>query len=215
MTDDALTENETDTVVSEVPKQRKLGKKIFIFCIMVLFGLAGWYLYQEFSQPAEGTVRVVAPKADLANPDLPPALVTHEKRYFKLTLPENYEDKARETDAAPGTTLREQAYWSDSTGNLRKVAVTIDEAPGITLSQLTSYTLRKAHPESYRETHIRWHDQDIVAFEKLDSVYEIVAYLPHKDRFMASVAIVSAYETPEQLIGDFSETLSLFEWVGQ
>jgi hypothetical protein len=210
---DTLSEDEMNTpAVSDTPKQWKLGKKILILIVLHLIGFGLWYLYQEFSQPAEGTVRVVSPKADLANPDLPPALVTHEKQYFKLTLSEKYEDKARETNAAPGTTLREQAYWSDPTGTLRKVAVTIDEAPGIIPSQLTSYTLRKTHPESYRETHIRWHDQEVVAFEKIDSVYEIVAYLPHEDRFMASVAIVSAYETPEQLIGDFSETLSLFEW---
>ena len=212
---DSLTEEETYSTTTEVsvtPKRRKLGKKALILLVLHLLGFGLWYLYQELAQPAEGSVRVIAPKADLANPDLPPVLTEHVKGYFKITLPESYEDKARETQAAPGTTLREQAYWSDATGNLRKVAVTIDEAPGISPSQLTSYTLRKTHPEAYRETRIRWHDQEVVAFEKLDAVYEIVAYLPYENRFVASVTIVSAYETPEKLIGDFSEILALFAW---
>ncbi len=199
-------------VAPAAPQQRKLWKKALILLVLHLIGFGLWYLYLELSRPAEGSIRVIAPKVDLANPDLPPALQTHEKNYFKITLPETYEDKARETNAASGTTLREQAYFSDPTGNLRKVAVTIDEAPGISPSQLTSYTLRKSHPETYREKTMTWHDQEIIAFEKIDSVYEIVAYLPYEQRFVASVAIVSAYETPEKLIGDFSEMLSLFEW---
>lgn len=206
-----MTEEKTLDATSETSRG-KFGKKFLVGLVLIAIGIGGWYLYLELSRPAEGSIRVIAPKVDLANPDLPPALQTHEKNYFKITLPETYEDKARETSAAPGTTLREQAYFTDPTGNLRKVAVTIDEAPGISPLQLTSYTLRKSHPETYREKTMTWHDQEIIAFEKIDSVYEIVAYLPYEQRFVASVAIVSAYETPEKLIGDFSEMLSLFEW---
>lgn len=211
---DIRNENQTDMppIAPGESKRRVSWKGIFVFVIIILLGAVGWYLYQEFSQPAEGTVRVVAPKADLANPDLPPALVTHEKRYFKLTLLENYEDKARETNIVPGATLREQAYFSDPTGNLRKIAVTIDEKPGITPEDLTSYTYRKSHPETYQEKKLSLNNQKVVIFEKNDPVYEIVAYIPEDRHLMASIAIISAYETPEKLIGDFSETLSLFEW---
>lgn len=201
------------STAAQVLRQRKIWKRLLLCLVVVLIGFAGWYFYQEFSKPAEGTIRVLAPKTDLSNLETPPQLTWYQKKYFSVALPETYQDQKRDTFLVNGTTLREQAYFSDLTGSLRKVAVTIDEQPGLVPGSLSSYAYRHAHPEIYREKKLTYHGQDIVIFEKWDTVYEIIAYLPRDNRFVASIALVSASETPERLIGDFSEILNLFEWV--
>lgn len=197
----------------QVPKRRKIRNGLLVCLVVVSIGFGGWYLYREFLRPAEGTIRVLAPKTDRSNLEAPPQLTRYEKKYFSVTLSETYQDQKRDTLSVNGTTLREQAYFSDSTGSLRKVAVTIDEQPGLMPEDLSSYAYRHTHPEIYREKKLTYRGQDIVIFEKWDSVYEIIAYFPRDNRFVASIALVSASETPDRLIGDFSEILNLFEWV--
>lgn len=204
-------ENKRETSSLDLKRKKPL-RIIVLLLVLSLIVVALVYFYREFSRSAEGTIRIIPQKYNTSDPDAPTVLTTHIKQYFSLTLPEAYEEKYRETQMATGTTLREQAYFSDPTGNLRKVAVTIDEKSGITPEDLTSYTYRKLHPEIYQEKKLLWKNQEIVTFEKNDSVYEIVAYIPEGNHLMASVAIVSAYEVSGKLIGDFSEILALFEW---
>ena len=214
-----MTDTRNDRDRTEMPagslvlKSREYGKKLLVCFMVVSLGFAGWYFHREFSQPAEGTVRVLTPEAYLSDPGSPPVSVRHQKEYFAIVLPDTYQDKERETNLVKGTTLRGQAFFSDPTGSLRKVAVTIDERPGLAPRDLSSYAYRHAHPEIYRERKLTYQGQDIDKKEKWDTVYEIVAYLPRDNRFVASIALVSAFETPDELIGDFSAIVDSFEWV--
>lgn len=204
---------ETSTLSASLePKPKKRWKRWFVWAVSLLLGVVGWFVFRALNQPAEGTIHTLAPKYDPSKPEAPPTLKQYTKQYFALTLSDTYEERARTAMLAEGTTLREQAYFTQPGGNLRKIAVTIDEQEGISPEKLTSYTYRKSHPELYREMKLSWHGIEVIAFEKLDSVYEVLAYLPQKNHLVASVALVSAYEPPEKLIGDFSETLALFEW---
>ena len=172
----------------------------------------GWYFVQHTSKPVEGTIKIGFSNREMQSVEVPPALILHQKQYFTLMLPDSYQDKERKASIGEGVTLREQAYFSDSRGSLRKVAVTIDERAHITPQDLTSYEYRKSHPEIYREQILQWHGQDIPVFEKNESIYEVLAYIPKENRFIASVALISASETPEELIKDFSDILMSFEW---
>lgn len=196
----------------QVSKSWEYRKRLLVCSMVALFGFMGWYFHREFSRPAEGTVQVLTSEADPSDPVSPPVSVRHQKEYFTIVLPDTYQDKRRETNLVKGATLREQAYFSDPTGSLRKVAVTIDERAHITPQDLTSYGYRKSHPEIYREQILQWRGQDILVFEKNESIYEVLAYIPKENRFIASVALISASETPEELIKDFSDILISFEW---
>ena len=198
---------------SNILGQRRAWSQISFFFLCVSLVVSGWYFVQRVSKPVEGTIKTGLSHVETQSVEVLPALILHQKQYFTLMLPESYQDKERETDIGEGATLREQAYFSESTGSLRKVAVTIDEQGHITPQDLTSYVYRNSHPEIYREKVLRWRGQDITVFEKNESVYEILAYIPKENHFIASVALISAFETPEELIKDFSEILMLFEWM--
>ena len=187
----------------------KINLGLFLSCCVGIV----WYCVQGASQPVEGIITIAQSAYDSAQSDKLLRTERFEKHFFSLTLVETYEKRERNTVIAHGATLREQAYFVDTAESSRKIAVTIDEKPHIQLTDLTSYIYRKAHPDIYHEHKRMWHDQEITTFEKNDSVYEIVAYLPNNHQFVASVALVSTAETPEQLITDFSEILALFEWV--
>ncbi len=192
--------------------KRKSWLKILLFFLCVSLAVSGWYFVQHASKPVEGTIKIGFSNTETQGVEAPPALILRQKQHFTLMLPESYQNKERETSIGEGVTLREQAYFSDSAGSLRKVAVTIDERAHITPQDLTSYIYRKSHPETYREKILEWRGQNITAFEKNESVYEILAYIPKENHFIASVALISASETPEELIKDFSDILMLFEW---
>ncbi len=192
--------------------KRRWVKRIFLLALFSGISIAIWYLVLFLNGPSVGTVAEKEAERLLDTKNIPPAIREWNGKYFSISLKGSYLEKRHESLGDSKTNILESAFFAEETLSSRKLAVTIEKAPGNGVEELSSYAFRMLHPKEYvRETY-EWDGKNIVIFRKESQVYEITGYL-EGDGILASISVNSAVDIPEKLIADFSDIIKSFRWV--
>ncbi|MBP9751998.1 MAG: hypothetical protein KBD19_04020 [Candidatus Moranbacteria bacterium] len=191
--------------------KRRWAKRIFLLTLFSGISIAIWYLVLFLNGPSIGVMTEKEAEHSLDIENIPPAMREWKGEYFSISLRESYLEKRHGKASDSGVNILESAFFAEDTLSSRKLAVTIEKAPGNGVEELSSYAFRMLHPEEYvRETH-DWDGENIMIFRKESQVYEVTGYLENGD-VVASISVTSAVDAPEKLIADFSDIIKSFRW---
>lgn len=191
--------------------KRRWTKRVFLLAFFSGISIAIWYLALLLNGPSFGMVAEKEVEHPLDAKNAPPSIREWNGEYFSISLRESYLEKRHENFPDSKTNVLESAFFAEEALSSRKLAVTIEKAPGNGVEELSSYAFRALHPKEYvRETY-EWDGKSIMIFRKESQVYEITGYL-EGDGIFASISVNSAVDIPEKLIADFSDIIKSFRW---
>lgn len=187
------------------------AKRLIFFVPLFCLGGAVWYIGRLATGPAVGIITDSKPGHSLVAPGLSLAPREFKGKYFTLLLNESYREKGHEITDDLKSNIRESVLFAEDTMASHKLAVTIERVPEGGIWELSSYAFRVLHPDEYRKEAYEWDRDGGIFFRKDSQVYEIIGYI-EKNGISASISISSPIDTPEKLIGDFSDIMKSFRW---
>jgi hypothetical protein len=196
--------------MAEVHSSKKT-KFLIILAFSTIAVIAIWYVIAFLNTPAVGTIRESAISVD-SRKSAPDPMKEYSESTYVISAPASYIEKRHDFfDGSTGNVL-EQRFFSQSDGSGKKLAITIEKRPQGGISELSSYQFRLLKSGEYVKEEARLENRDIPIFRRAESVYEVTGYIDGY-AMVASISVSSAIDTPEKLIGDFSDIAESFRWV--
>jgi hypothetical protein len=166
---------------------RKHFGGIFASVLLVFLVVGAYFFWQLLQKPVSGKIQNATTPVALSKAEI---FERFEGNYFSFRHSQAYATVSQKKDFPIGSIILESALFSDRVTS-NKIAITVENRPGIRMQDSGSYVLRKKYPKIYQEKEIEVENfSGIVFVSNKDGLFEKTFFLPKND-YLAILSFTS------------------------
>lgn len=172
-------------------EQKSTFKKIirYFFWITLISTIAvGFFFWRQMQKPTSGQIKVVA-QTPVSVVPVDSALERFEGEYFSFAHDAKYLLKNHQKDFEKNGVLLETAFFAQQDVNSKKIAITVEDIKGRTMTDTGNFLMRQKTPKTYKEEKFEVESVKGISFETTteSGFLEKVFFIP-KGEYVAEFA---------------------------
>jgi Cu/Ag efflux protein CusF len=135
-----------------------------------------------------------------------------ESNYISFRHTNSYLLKSHGEAKKENDLILETAFFSDSSVNSKKIALTIENLQSRAMSDSANYNMRKKFTDKYEEEEIKIGDSVAIIFSlKGGDIFEKTIFVPRKE-YLVELTLSSPVTSIDQLNAEFEDIIKSIQW---
>lgn len=181
----------------------------FVFILVLILIIALILLWCLWQKPNSGAVHVLESPLETKEQITferfeGEYLSFHHNSFYKLRSHEKIPDK--------NSIFLESAFLSSSASGSRKIALTVENLVGRTITDSANYNLRKSNPKLYAIKEYEAGDVKGITFAGVGTAsYEKVIFIP-REKYLVELAFTASLSPDSSLDQEFEDIIKSIQW---